>query len=374
MGEYLNRRQWLKTSVLAGAGLAISPYFSACKPQNATKSPPPAGENLILLNNNESPYGLSPKAIEAIIAAPAQAHRYPHKKYLELKTLIAEQEDISPDNILLGAGSTEIMTMLIHLYAPGRSALAADPTYFDFVDYADKAGCSLKLVPLNDNFEHDLPEMERQITNETSLIYICNPNNPTGSITPKEKLRAFCEQVSPKIPVVVDEAYHEYGEDTAYASMLDLVRKGKNIIITRTFSKIFGMAGLRIGYGLAKPEIIQSLKRVQGNFASIAFPSLQAALAGYQDQEFFGFVKEKNKDVKNYLYQELMKMGYTYIPSHTNFVIFKIDRDPDSMAQQLEARRILIRTFAFNKNSWIRVSLGTMEEMQIFTAALKEIS
>lgn len=377
MGMSLNRRQWLKTTVWGGAGLAAGALLPACKPDTQTTVPalPGEGENLIILRSNESPYGLSPQAIEAVVSSPAQSHRYPHRKYHELITLIAEEEDVSPDCIILGGGSTEIMTMLIHLYASGRPVLAADPTYFDFIDYAEKADCSLELVPLNDRYEHDLFEMEGRITDETGLVYICNPNNPTGSLTPKENLQSFCERVSLKIPVVVDEAYHEYAEDSAYASMLDLVKKGKNIIVTRTFSKIYGMAGLRVGYGLAPPEIIESLKRIQRNFASIAYPSLQAAMAGYRDREYFNFVKRMNNAVKNFLYQELEKRGYTHIiPSHTNFVLFEIDQDPEAAAQRLEKHGILIRTFSFKEKSWIRVSLGTRAEVQAFISALPEIA
>jgi len=197
----------------------------------------------------------------------------------------------------------------------------SDPTYFDFIYYAKLANCDLKHVPLNKTYGHDLKSTEQYITPTTGFVYICNPHNPTGSNTKKEKLSAFCIQFSEQVPVVVDEAYFEYVEDSSYSSMMDLVRQNKNVIVTRTFSKIFGMAGLRVGYGVAKPETIGKLKRVEMNFASISYPSLRAAVSSYTDMSFLRTVLEKNRTAKAYLCTQLENLGYTYIPSHTNFVL-----------------------------------------------------
>jgi histidinol-phosphate aminotransferase len=370
----INRRQWLKTSTLAFAGLMAGPGFVGCRGQTSTPLPDSVVDSTIRIDSNESPYGISKAAREAITSSIGQSNRYPHRHYPELEELIAERENITPDHIILGAGSTEIMTTLIHLSKTKGEILTADPTYFDFVYYAVKSDCPINKVPLNDNFEHDVDAMQNQIRSPIGLVYICNPNNPTGSITPRDKLLSFCDHASQRALVVVDEAYHEYVEDPAYASMIDLVREGKNVIITRTFSKIFGLAGLRIGYGMAQPEIIKELKKMERNFASISWLSLKAAIASYQDRSFLQYVREKNEGVKFYLYEELKRLGYSSVPSQTNFVLFKIRQDALSLVKELKKRNILVRAFEINRDHWIRVSLGTYEEMETFVSALEEIS
>jgi len=374
MALQLNRRQWLKTSAVAAAGLIVSRNYTACQRKDALLSLSLRGEEPLRLGNNESPYGISDGARQAIIDSLDRSNRYPHGYYLQLKELIAQKENVSEENIILGAGSTEVMTSLIHVYGTQGRILVADPTYFDFVIYAGKARCPLQQVPLNDDFEHDLPAMEQRIDRDTRLIYICNPNNPTGSITPGEKLRSFCERASEKALVVVDEAYHEYVEDRAYASLIDLAREGGNIIITRTFSKVFGLAGLRVGYGVARPGIIEELERMQRNFAPVAWLSLRAAIASYRDPIFPRMVRQKNREVKLYLCEELERLNLAYVPSHTNFVLFKVNRDSGKMAEDFERRKIIIRPFEFKGQYWIRVSLGTREEMQTFISVLRDFA
>lgn len=374
MGLYVNRRQWLKTSAIAVAGLVAGSNFPACRREASFPRSSSGEENLLKLGNNESPYGISETVRRAIIGSINKSNRYPQRQYFKLKELIAEREKISPDNIILGAGSTEVMTTLIHLYGVRGEALVAEPTYFDFVHYAENVSCPLHSVPLNDYFEHDLQAMEQKITQNTNLVYICNPNNPTGSITPGDKMRSFCERASQKVPVVIDEAYHEYVEDESYASMIDLVRGGQNVIVTRTFSKIFGLAGLRVGYGMARSGIIEELKKIERNFAPVAWLSLNAALASYRNVGFTRYVRERNREVKSYLYQKLRSLGLSYIPSHTNFVLFRVNRDSQEMLKEFEERNVLIRAFSFNGDNWIRVSLGTLDEMQAFVSILADIA
>jgi histidinol-phosphate aminotransferase len=373
MAMHLNRRQWLKTSAIAAAGLIAGSNFPACWKDTSLPQKSSYEEDSIRLNSNESPYGISENARQAIIGSIDRSNRYPHRRYSELEGLIAERENISPDNIFLGAGSTEVMTTLIHLYGVKGKTLVADPTYFDFVWYAERVECPLQFIPLNENFEHDLKAMETRINPETSLVYICNPNNPTASITPGDKLRSFCERASQKAVVVVDEAYHEYVEDAAYASMLDLVKEGKNVIVTRTFSKIFGMAGLRVGFGMARPDIVEDMERIERNFAPVSWLSLRAAVECYENVEFTHYVKQKNSEVKSYLYKELERLGLFYVPSHTNFVLVKVNQDSREMSKKFEERNILIRPFRFNDKNWIRVSLGTMEEIETFASALSDM-
>ncbi len=374
MDLLINRRQWLKTSTLALAGLMAGTGFVGCKGRISAPLSDSEVDSFIRLDSNESPFGISKAAREAITSSIGQSNRYPHRHYPELKELIAERENITPDHIILGAGSTEIMTTLIHLSKTRGEILSADPTYFDFVYYAVISDCPLNKVSLNDNFEHDVDAMQNQLRSQTGLVYICNPNNPTGSITPKDKLLSFCEHASQRALIVVDEAYHEYVKDPAYASMIGLVREGKNVVVTRTFSKIFGLAGLRIGYGMARPETIKELKKMERNFAPVSWLSLKASVASYQDKSFIQRVKEKNEEVKLYLYEELKRLGYFTVPSHTNFVLFKVGQNALRMVKELKERNILVRAFEINQDHWIRVSIGTFVEMQAFVSALEEIS
>jgi histidinol-phosphate aminotransferase len=277
---------------------------------------------------------------------------------------------VPADHIILGAGSTDVMVTLIHMAKPGGEILAADPTYFDFVYYARSADRMLNQVKLNHRFEHDVEAMEKQISPRTELIYMCNPNNPTGSITPKNKLLPFCERASKRALVVVDEAYHEYTHNESYSSMIDLVRRGKNIIVTRTFSKIFGLAGLRIGYGMAPPHVIAKLEKLSRNFAPVAWLSLEAAIASYIDKSFIQSVKGKNGQAKTFLYEELDKRGLFTVPSQTNFVLFRVDQEAKTLAGRLEEEKIFVRSFRFDDKQWLRVSCGTRDELQAFLHSL----
>jgi histidinol-phosphate aminotransferase len=299
---------------------------------------------------------------------------YPDDHYPELKELIAARENLKPENIILGAGSIEIITAALHIYMAQGGALVSDPTYFDFADYAEKCGCPLHKAALTERYELDLAALEKRIGPGIGLVYICNPQNPTGSITPRSRLEPFCRKASRKALVVLDEAYHDYAEDPVYSSMAGLVRDGENVLVTRTFSKIFGLAGLRIGYGMARPDIIKNLLRMERNFAPVSALSLRAAIASYKDEEFVRKVRRQNQEVKSYMYGELRRMGHAFIPSHTNFVLFRVQQDSEELAKKLESRRLLVRSFRFGGADWIRVSLGTSAEMQAFVAHLEGLN
>lgn len=371
MNTRMNRRQWLKRSAAAATGLLVAPEFLVCHKQSRSPHSYPETKEIVMLDNNESPYGMPPEAREAVLDSLARANRYPHKMYSELAALIAEKEGLPEDHVILGAGSTEVMNMAILSYGVRGEILTADPTYFDFIFYAEQAQCPIQRVPVDERYELDLERMLSRLTRNTSLIYVCNPNNPTGAIVNKDKLRGFCEEMSKRALVVVDEAYHEYVEDEAYGSMVGLVREGRNVAVTRTFSKIFGMAGLRVGYGMAKPDIHKSFERVQMNFASVAYPSLRAAIAAYGASTFTSLVKEKNRAVRAYLEKQLERLGYLCIPSHANFILFEVRGDSKEMAADLAKRGILVRPFDFVGKSWLRVSVGTEAEIQAFIAALE---
>jgi histidinol-phosphate aminotransferase len=374
MSLSIDRRQWLKSSAMMAGALALPRQLPAPMPAQ-TGSPYPRGqEGLIKLNSNESPYGISPAAREAIIEACDFTHYYPHPAYPELVDLIAAANDLTSDHVMLGAGSTEVLSIAAFRFgAQGGKVLMADPSYFDAHDFYVRVGADLQLVPLNDAFEHDLDALDRRLTAEFDHVYICNPNNPTATAVDGGALRSFCEDASRRTMVFVDEAYHDLAL-APYDSMVDLVRDGANLIIFRTFSKIHGLAGARVGYAMAKPEIIEQMEEMSTNWAPISNLSLRAAIASYQDAEFLEMCRRENHRARTRLYAALDRLGYFYLPSHTNFVLFRINRDRREVQQEFRDRDIMLRTFTINDGPWIRISMGSPGQMKAFVTALEEIA
>ena len=261
----MNRRHWLGRSALAAAAMAL-----ARVPAGAASAR--VGGGLIKLDQNENPYGISQRTEQAILAALQFAHRYPHSELAALHDLIAEREKVPRNCVLLSAGSTELLAYACLLFGggDGKEVLVAEPTYAGFANYAERLNGALLRVPVNDRWETDLDRLAGRLTKNSSLVYVCNPNNPTGTMADSARLRQFCEDIAGKAIVVVDEAYYELVEDSRRASMVDLVRKGADVIVARTFSKLYGLAGLRVGYGIAKPELTAQLLRFQANWHPIS--------------------------------------------------------------------------------------------------------
>ena len=368
MSSTMDRRHWIRSSALATAAWAIGrDRITAADGAGRTD-----GET-IYLDQNENPYGISGKARKAIIDTIKLANRYPGDEMAELRDLIAAREGVSKDHVVLGAGSTEIFSLAGLLCgADGKEVLLAEPTYSGFKNYIDRIKGKLNSVPVDSRWEHDLDEMGRRFTPKTSLVYICNPNNPTGTIVDSGKLRSFCESAARRAMLFVDEAYGDLVEDSRYSSMVDLVKKGANVMIARTFSKIHGLAGMRVGYGLAKPETIEQFRRIQTNFAPISQLGIAAAKASYADGEFLSLSKKRNAEARASFYQLLDKLGHKPIlGSQTNFVIFPIDRKPEDFVDEFRKQHnIVLRPFEFLEKKWIRVSMGTRDEMARLASVL----
>jgi histidinol-phosphate aminotransferase len=369
MQTMMNRRHWLGRSALAAAAMALGRVTA--RPASAR-----SGGQLIKLDQNENPYGISQRAEQAIGAAVRSANRYPRGELMTLRDLIAQREKVSRDCVVLSAGSTEILSHACLLFgADGKQVLVAEPTYAGFSGYVERLNGALVRVPVNDRWAIDLDQVAGRLTPNTRLVYICNPNNPTGTMADAERLRHFCEASVGKAIVVVDEAYYELAEDSRRASMVDLVLKGANVIVTRTFSKLYGLAGLRVGYGIAKPELAAQLQRFQSNLSPLSQLSLTAARAAYEDVDYVALCRERNAQARAGFYQTLDKLGQSAIPgSQTNFVTF----EPKGGAERLVAslRRnysISVRPFQFLGKSWVRVSMGTPEEMSRLSVALGEL-
>jgi histidinol-phosphate aminotransferase len=260
------------------------------------------------------------------------------------------------------------------LFQKGGEVISADPSYMSLMSVARAVGASWKAVPCKADWAHDLKAMEAAISSETKLIYICNPNNPTGAVTPGDALMDFCRRVSEKVPVFVDEAYMELAVGANTKSMISLVAEGHNVIVARTFSKIMGMAGLRIGYMAAQPEFLEKINQITRSGMGIAYTSVAAATAALADKEFQEMTLAKNQAAKVYLYEQLKKMQYDYIPSYANFVLFPIRIQGREMLEKMRSQQVMVRAFEIKGENWCRVSIGTIEEMRQFVQALESIS
>ncbi|HEY8893388.1 MAG TPA: histidinol-phosphate transaminase [Niastella sp.] len=383
------RRAFLKKGALLTGGLFSLPGIfntSAAAPatspilygdgfhqpdQLAIETTPPDIKARLLANEN--PFGPSPKAKKAIAESLDLAYQYPMKTGKQLEQMITEYEGVGKDQILMGAGSSPLL-VAASLYAAKGTIVSATPTYDAMLMHAEKMGTKVIKVPLTADYAFDLDAMEKVIDESTSLVYICNPNNPTATVTDNAKLKAFCERVSKKTTVMIDEAYIDYLPDPKGASLIGNLKKGQNLIVARTFSKLYGFAGLRVGYIIALPEMINKLSLYTAGPWSISYPALNAALAAYQDTAFLQSAYNKTMESKKFLYETLKAEGYDYIPSSANFVMFPIKMEGPRFAEEMMKRGVGIRSWKFVGKDWCRVSIGKMEEMQAFAKAFKEIS
>ncbi|MDX1667628.1 MAG: histidinol-phosphate transaminase [Saprospiraceae bacterium] len=371
MKKQLNRRQWLRTAGLAGAATLVGGTRLASAKDNSPLFVRKA-EGIAKLNANENPYGPSPKVREALIEAFDLTCRYPFSHSGKLVGMIAEKEGVSPEHVLVTAGSTEGLRLAGMVYGmEGGEVVTAFPAFKTLLSYAEKFGAHVNKVPLTDELQHDLAEMDRRITHKTSLVYVCNPNNPTGTINRGGELKDFCASVSRRTMTFVDEAYYDFIEEDNYPSMIELVREGHNLIVARTFSKVYGLAGLRIGYLIARPDIIERI----GNYM-VAFTNslaLKAAEAALEDEEFYRFSLQKNAEAKALIYQTLDQLDLPYQRSHTNFVFFKSGKNIVNLMEDMRAQQVIIGRPFPPMTDWCRISTGTMEDTRAFCEGLKEV-
>ncbi|MCC5932242.1 MAG: histidinol-phosphate aminotransferase family protein [Cyclobacteriaceae bacterium] len=331
--------------------------------------------SVVRLNANENPYGPSQSAREAILQSIDYGNRYAWQALYELTEKIAEKEKVNAECIMMGPGSSDLLEKVaMVVFNKGGNLISADPCYMSIVRVAEATGAKWKNVPCLENGAHDLDSMEKAIDDETRLIYICNPNNPTGSITPGQELLNFCRKVSDRVPVFIDEAYIEFVQKNESESMVKLLQENKNVIIARTFSKVMGLAGMRIGYILALPSFLKPLHNITRGGMGITYPSVYAALAALGDINFQNESIEKNNEVKDYVYKELNLLKYPFIKSYTNFILFPVPFTGQFTLEKLASFNVYIRTFEINEQPYCRVSIGTKNEMEIFIDALKRIS
>src|SRR5882672_1636305 len=351
---------------IAGGGMAVV----ALRPLLAATSPAsrPA-EGVVRLSANENPYGPSPAALRAMREALALAWRYPDEMVGELVKDLAALHGTSKESFVIGDGSSEILKLAASAFTgPARKLVLADPTFEAIGKHAEIHGAEVVRVPLDPAYAHDL---DRMSVPGAGLVYLCNPNNPTGSITPKARVRAFLQSLPPSAALVVDEAYHHYADSSEYESAIPLVDAHPNLIVARTFSKIYGMAGLRLGYAVAQPETARKLA-AHAAWDSVNAIAIAAGRASLKDTAYAAEGQRRNRSTRAQLVADLGKMGYQTIPSQTNLLMIDVREDVKPLIAALGERGVQVGRLFPALPRHLRVTIGTPGQMGRFLAAFKD--
>jgi len=368
----VSRRKFAQLLGAGAAAVVVRPSLSFAKPSQYVVTPLTEGGNNIRLSANENPYGPSPKALEAITNSFGLACRYPDEHNNALIDKLAKLNGVNHDQILLGDGSGEILKLCAETFTKPQNGklVAADPTFEAILNNATANGAEVAKVPLTSSFGHDLPKMLAAA--KGGLIYVCNPNNPTASITPKDELHDFIAKTPPDTMILVDEAYFHYADSPDYESVIPLVREHPNLIVSRTFSKIYGMAGLRCGYCVAQKETVERMRRNQ-MWDSVNCMALAAATASLDDPDQVTNGKRSTNEAKQFTTSELDKMGYKQIPSQANFIMFDCKRPVVPIIEAMKERNVHVgRLFPALPNH-MRLTIGKRSEMESFLAAFREV-
>jgi len=375
----LTRRQIL----IGGGALAASGLISAIPrtpltPQmqlmsNALAADIPRPDYMIRLMANENPYGPSRVALKAVNANLHLLNRY-SGDYRPLVKVLADINGVSTDNVVVGTGSTEILRIAGMLAASNNgSIVCADPTYQDLLNHAEMHGAEIIRVPVDENLTFDLEAMAAAVRSDTAMIYLVNPNNPIPTVMNKDAMRNFVLEMSKERLVFVDEAYHEFVDNPDYESMMGLVAAGhKNIIVARTASKIHGLAGMRIGFGFAHPDLAEKIRGMKTGDTHVL--AIEAAYASYLDPEFPKFVIRKNKESRAIVENMCEELGLRYIKSNANFTFIQTGMENAKYQEQMHEYGILTgRDFPPYHSSWSRISMSKPEEMEYYVQIHKRL-
>jgi histidinol-phosphate aminotransferase len=382
MNAIVSRRKWFKSSFALGAGLALTPAMieslmaapvsEAERLHNLTFFTP---DQIIRLGSNENPYGPSPKAREALKAIISEGNRYAYNPSNQLKEAIAKKEGVTIDHIMLGAGSSELLCLAgMSVGLEGGAVLSAFPVFRLLMDYASKFNARWDKVNLDEDLVHDLQGLASAMKADTKILFLINPNNPTGTVVDAATYKSFCEEMSKKTLVYADEAYLEFLEPAEQKSMVELVKQGnQNVIVSRTFSKVYGLAGMRTGYAIAHPDVIKKMSQKQ-IWGSLNQSGLAAALASLGDEEFMAYTRKKNAEARSHLFKYLDSKKWMYGKSQANVVFFPAPKDGKTILDETKARGFEIRVWDYLDKEWCRVSIGTLDEMKAFTKMFDEVA
>src|SRR5256886_7159697 len=366
----ISRRRFAHLLGIGAAAAIVRPRFTIAR--ESPTVPAPAKSGAVRLSANENPYGPSAKAHEAMKNAHPLSNRYPDEANDVLIDKIAKINNINREQIVLGDGSGEILKICAETFTgPTQGKLiAADPTFESILEYSKSNGAEVVKVPLTADFHHDLGKMGA--ASQKGLIYICNPNNPTASITPKNDLRDFIAKTSPETMILVDEAYFHYADSPDYESVVPLVKDHPNLLVARTFSKIYGMAGLRCGHCLAQPEMIKRMHGFQ-MFDSVNVMALAAASASLDDVDQVNNGRKMSNEARSFTLTELEKMGHKSIPSQANFIMFDCKRPVVPIIKAMKEKNVQVgRLFPALPNH-MRLTIGKKSEMESFVSAFKQV-
>ena len=327
-------------------------------------------EDIIKLASNENPLGPSPKAIEAMQQAVKEVHIYPDGGSYKLRQALAAKFDLEMGNIILGCGSNEVIEFIGHAFLKeGDNVITAEHAFLVYKLMAKVFGAGTIEVP-DPGYVHDLDAMAAAVTPRTKEIFIANPNNPTGTLVSQEQIDRFMDKVPEHVVVVFDEAYYEFLDNPP--DTLKYVREGRNVVVLRTFSKIQGLAGTRVGYGIAKKELIEVLQRTRQPF-NINSIAQAGALAGLLDDEHQQKTKQITDEGRAYLQAQFAEMDLEYVPSYANFVIVKVG-DGNAVFKAMMDKGVIVRAMAAYKlPAWVRISVGTMEQNVRCIEVLKQV-
>ena len=365
----ISRRQFAQLLTAGAAAALVRPSLSFAK----TNGQMPAGGGVVRLSANENPYGPSPKALQAITDSFELTCRYPDEHNNLLIDKLAALNGVNHDQILLGDGSGEILKLCAETFTGTQNGklVAADPTFEAILNNASANGAEVVKIPLiSTTFAHDLAKMLSAA--KGGLIYVCNPNNPTASITPREELGEFIAKTPRETMVLVDEAYFHYADSPDYESVIPFVKEHPNLIVSRTFSKIYGMAGLRCGYCVGQKKTIERMRRNQ-MWDSVNCMALAAATASLDDPDHVPSGQRLNREAKAFTTSELDKMDYKQIPSQANFIMFDCKRPVLPLITAMKERNVRVgRLFPALPNH-MRLTIGKKSEMETFLTAFREV-
>src|SRR5947208_3291794 len=365
----ISRRKFAHLLGVGAAAAIVRPRFTVATESSTVPAPAKGG---VRLSANENPYGPSAKAHEAMKNAHPMSNRYPDEANDVLIDKIAKINNINRGQIALGDGSSEILKLCAETFTgPSEGKLVvADPTFEAILEYSKACGADVVKVPLTSSHAHDLEKMSASA--QKGLIYVCNPNNPTASITPKNDLRDFIAKTSPDTMILVDEAYFHYADIPEYESVIPLVKDHPNLMVARTFSKIYGMAGLRCGYCVAQPEAMQRLRPHQ-TWDSVNIMAIAAAIASLEDAGQVTSGQRLNRETKKFVTEELSALGYASIPSQANFIMVNVKREARPIIGALAQHGVQIgRPFPALPNH-LRVTIGKRPEMETFLSAFRQV-
>ena len=327
----------------------------------------------IVLCWNENPYGPSPAARAAIGNAIPGSCRYPDEENRLLLEAIATHESVPVDHLVTGTGSGELLRALGYLYGhDGGEIIAALPTYSELADYAKGTGAALKFVPVDKELKHDLGAMRAAVSARTRAVYICNPNNPTGTVVSRKSLEAFIAAIPDSVTIIVDEAYMDFTDIPSVGSVSDLVNGSKRLVVLRTFSKIHGMAGIRMGYGISRPDIIKALAAATMTTPNIF--AVRAARASLGDKAFLTDTRGRILASRRKITTELTKLGLRYAVPQGNFVFFDTGMPLEHFTGLMRARNILVGRLFPPYDTWCRITIGTEPEVAAFLDALHHVT